>query len=250
VIVRAVLLDLGNTLLDYAQHGHWREFLSQRLVEMRPLIRDLCAATEPPADLVKHMVGAIGERPRELERSGRSWHFTDRLRVALSALGMCVGDDALDRLTDALYDPIRAGTRPYPETRDALDCLRALGVKQAIITNSPWDTPARLPRADLERWGMANYFAAFICSGDVPWRKPNPSFMQAAADALGVAPEECLVVGDTLEVDVAGAVAAGMPAVWINRDDEALPPGGPQPTWTAGELGEVVGIVGARSEPR
>jgi HAD superfamily hydrolase (TIGR01509 family) len=250
VTIRAVLFDLGNTLLEYAQHGHWREFLSRRLEEMQPLVCGLCSATKPPADFVTRTVEAIGERPRELERSGRSWHFADRLRAGLGAVGMCADDDALARLTDAFYEPIRAGTRPYPETREALDRLRALGVKQAIITNSPWDRPARLLRGDLDQWGLADHFDAFICSGEVPWRKPNPSFMQAAADALGVMPAECLVVGDILEVDIAGAQAAAMPSVWVNREGGSAPPDGPQPTWVAAELTEVVGIVARGCEHR
>jgi FMN phosphatase YigB (HAD superfamily) len=118
--------------------------------------------------------------------------------------------------------------------------LRARGIPLAIITNSPWDTPARLLRRDLQQWDCDGFFDAFICSGEVPWRKPNPAFMRAAADALAVPPAECLVVGDSLENDIAGARAAEMRSVWINPAGAAAPADGPQPDWTARALTDVV----------
>jgi FMN phosphatase YigB (HAD superfamily) len=82
-----------------------------------------------------------------------------------------------------------------------------------------------------------------IFSGDVPWRKPNPEFMWAAARELGVDPGECLVVGDSLPADVAGAKAAGIPSVWINRDGAVAPADGARPDWEVTSLGEVAGIA-------
>jgi putative hydrolase of the HAD superfamily len=141
-------------------------------------------------------------------------------------------------LTDFFYEPIHACTKPYPETAEVLESLKSRGMRLAIITNAPWDTPARLLRSDLEQWGFADYFEAFICSGNVPWRKPNPKFMFAAADALGVLKEECLVVGDTFDKDIVGAANAGMMSVWINRDGAGAPVEGLQPTWIVTSLSQ------------
>jgi putative hydrolase of the HAD superfamily len=77
--------------------------------------------------------------------------------------------------------------------------------------------------------------------------------MWAAAGELGVPPEHCLVVGDNLMADIAGAGAAGMKSVWINRDQGSAPEDGrwsdrvakPRPDWVAASLTEVVRIVGA-----
>jgi putative hydrolase of the HAD superfamily len=54
-------------------------------------------------------------------------------------------------------------------------------------------------------------------SGDVPWAKPNPEFFFAAARELSLTPEDCVVVGDTLHADIAGANAAGIRSIWIDR---------------------------------
>jgi HAD superfamily hydrolase (TIGR01549 family) len=242
--ISAVLFDQGNTLLEYSYQGRWREFRLRRLAELHPLVCDLTGPVElSPQDFAARIAEVMSRGSQDIDQGEQSWHFRDRLRAGLAAVGLRADDDALERLTDAYYEPIRACTRPYPETREALDRLRALGVPMVIITNAPWDTPARLVRGDLERWGMAGYFDAFICSGELPWRKPNPRFMLAAAKALGMAVEECLVVGDTLEVDIAGAQAAGMRSVWVNRDGADRPAEAPEPTWMVRELTEVAEIV-------
>jgi HAD superfamily hydrolase (TIGR01509 family) len=245
--IRAILFDLGNTLLEYGLHGQWGEFLRRRLEEMYPLVGKLVGSIVTSPDEFGAQLAEIigGDGPRKIERGGRSWHFGERLREALAAAGLSADRQALDRLTDEFYQPIRACTRPYPETRETLERLRAQQMPMAIITNSPWDTPAQLLRGDLEQWGLADYFRALICSGEVPWRKPNPLFMLAAAEALGAAAGECLVVGDTLEVDIAGAQAAGMRSVWISRGAAPVPPEAPNPTWTATRLTEVAEITAA-----
>jgi putative hydrolase of the HAD superfamily len=64
-------------------------------------------------------------------------------------------------------------------------------------------------------------------------RKPDPEIFQRALDALGVAPQEALFVGDTLASDIAGAAALGLrtcQALWFRADDD---PDGPEPEFQA-----------------
>lgn len=243
--VRAVLFDIGNTLLEYSLDGHWREFRIERMEEMYPLVSELLGPVAVPPTEFALTVGEVigGESARAIERAGRSWHFVERLRAGLASVGLRAGEHALDQLTDAFYEPIRDCTKAYPDTREALGALRSRGIRMAIITNSPWDTPGRLLRGDLEHWGIADFFGAFVCSGDVPWRKPDPLFMLAAAEALGVSPAECLVVGDRREVDIAGAAAAGMKSVWLNRGEQAVSADAPQPDFTGTTLAEVIATL-------
>ena len=51
------------------------------------------------------------------------------------------------------------------------------------------------------------------------------------------------MVGDSLEADVAGAKAAGMMSVWVNRERLSLPAAGPRPGWTVTTLAEARSIV-------
>lgn len=55
--------------------------------------------------------------------------------------------------------------------------------------------------------------------------KPSAAFFGAMTASLGTQAERCLMVGDSLTSDVAGANAAGMDCVWFNRTGAPLPPG-------------------------
>jgi HAD superfamily hydrolase (TIGR01662 family) len=221
VKVQAVLFDLGQTLLAYPGNTHefWYRYLRGRLAEMRCVLSDMGAHVEDTTEVFVERAMDIVWPERKINMSGRSWHFRDRARALLSAHGRndCT-DGECEALTDAFYKPIGQATSRYPETLEVLEALRERGIRMAIISNAPWDVPGRLLRADMQRWEIEEFFDALVMSGDVPWRKPNPEFMWAAARELGVGVEECLVVGDSLKADIAGAKAAGMPSVWVNRD--------------------------------
>jgi HAD superfamily hydrolase (TIGR01509 family) len=229
---RAILFDLGQTLLEYPGNTHefWRLFLEQRLRDMHPLFLERAEAVDDSPDAFMQQAIEIMWRERRVNMNGQSWAFRERLRAVLSHYGCPEYEEAdLEQLTDDFYTPIGAGTRRYEETLAVLEELRSKGLRFAIISNAPWDVPGRLLRADMECWDLAGYFETMVMSGEVPWRKPNPEFMWAAARELGVTPNECLVVGDSLPADIAGARAAGMDCVWVNRagltrrEEEAQP---------------------------
>ena len=68
----------------------------------------------------------------------------------------------------------------------------------------------------------------FLCrtfiSEEMGFIKPNPAFFRAMTEELGAEPSRCLMVGDSLGSDVAGANAAGMDCIWFNRSGAPLPP--------------------------
>jgi HAD superfamily hydrolase (TIGR01509 family) len=241
----AVLFDLGQTLLDYGPHQRWPEFRIQRMTELYPLVTRMCGPTNLSAEEFGRVVGA-GIQTNEMraaEHSGLSVPFRSRLLQALAAAGVSPEDGQLEPLTDAFNEPVRAWPKPFAETDSVLRELRSLGMSLAIITNSPWDTPSEALYSDLDRYGLRGVFSAFVGSGEVPWRKPNPEFMWAAARQLGIASERCLVVGDNIMADIGGARAAGMRSAWVNREGAAVPPDAAQPDWTVKSLTEVLSIV-------
>ncbi len=75
---------------------------------------------------------------------------------------------------------------------------------------------------------------------DVGVAKPAPAIFEHAVARLDLAPHEVLHVGDDLETDVAGALRAGLAAVWINRD---TPKGGQQPVPVVRTLAELPDLL-------
>lgn len=85
------------------------------------------------------------------------------------------------------------------------------------------DGPARAGRSKLAALGWEELFDAAIVTGEIGADKPDPAGFRAVCERLGVAPGEAVFVGDSPDLDVDGAVAAGMPVVQVLFD------GGPEP---------------------
>ncbi len=102
---------------------------------------------------------------------------------------------------------------------DLLGWLRAQGLPLAVASSSP----AYLVRHNLETHGLLADFSA-ICTGDMVERsKPAPDIFLAAAQKLGVAPEDCLVLEDSyngVRAGVAGGFVTVMVPDMIPPDDE------------------------------
>jgi pyrophosphatase PpaX len=98
----------------------------------------------------------------------------------------------------------------YPGLHEALEQLTAMGVKLGIATSK---ARARLD-LDLDRLGLAGYFAYTVTGDEVENGKPAPDPIHAVAEGLGVAIENGLYVGDG-ENDIKAAHAAGMRAVGV-----------------------------------
>jgi putative hydrolase of the HAD superfamily len=103
--------------------------------------------------------------------------------------------------------------RAYPDAAPALDELADRGLRRICVSN--WDYA--LPDV-LDRCGLADRFDAVVTSAAVGARKPDPQIFRVALDVAGCEAEQALVVGDTPGEDIAGARAAGIPALLINRD--------------------------------
>lgn len=104
---------------------------------------------------------------------------------------------------------------PYPDAEPALRALSDAGVKAVVVSN--WD--CSLGRV-LERCGIAGMVAGVITSAESGHRKPDPGIFDSALELAGCEAAEALHVGDTPEEDGAGARAAGIPVLLIDREGE------------------------------
>lgn len=100
------------------------------------------------------------------------------------------------------------GAGPMAGVVGLLEKLSAGGMSCAVVSSSShawvdgW----------LEKLRLTKYFKTIVCRGDAPQIKPAPDLYQEAARRLALAPENCLVIEDSLN-GIKAAVAAGMP-VW------------------------------------
>ncbi|QMT30509.1 phosphoglycolate phosphatase [Alysiella filiformis] len=105
---------------------------------------------------------------------------------------------------------IANATRPYPQTETGLGLLKSLGLPLAVLTNKSEKLAVKL----LQDLALDGYFSMIVGGDTLPERKPAAEPLLHIADVLGVAPQNVLMVGDSLN-DILCAKAAGSPVVGV-----------------------------------
>lgn len=213
MVVRAILFDLDETLWHYPILRTADALHAQHVQRIAPLLRAWGAIADGDA-LSRRLLAAV-EREMAAAQSGSllSPDFLEIVGREAAGVGLELDGDQLARLWDAWQlSPHEMGVQPYPDTATTLAWARACGLQLGMVANR-WCGVARL-RRELAPFGLADAFDAVAVSAEVGWLKPHPAVFGAALDALGVQPHEAVMVGDRLDVDVAGAARMGIRAVW------------------------------------
>ena len=156
------------------------------------------------------------------------------LHEALTAAGAPVGALAREELRDALLAALRF--RAYPEVPAALRALRDAGHRLVVVSN--WDVSLHDALRDT---GLAPLVDAAISSAEAGVAKPDPRIFARALALVGGDAAGALHVGDSLEFDVAGALAAGLQPVLVAR--EAHPPEVPAGVSVIRSLSELAALA-------
>jgi HAD superfamily hydrolase (TIGR01662 family) len=128
---------------------------------------------------------------------------------------------------------------------DALEVLTALKphYRLGVISNTVGSGDADLSEV-LEKAGIRRLIDALVTSRDFGKAKPDPAIYAEGARRLGVSLAQTLMVGDRLDTDVAGALNAGIPAIWL-RHPGAIAIPGIAPTHVIERLAELPAWIAA-----
>jgi len=156
-------------------------------------------------------------------------------------LGCPLEDDEVARYVEATQRYWTGLSAAHPQTHLLLDRLRAEGLELGLVSNTT--TPKRFLDEALESQGLGERLGTAVFSRELGKRKPHPAIFEAALEALGVAAERTVFVGDRSYEDVHGAAAVGMTtvqALWFGAVDD---PRGAEPAFRATEPLDVLDIV-------
>jgi putative hydrolase of the HAD superfamily len=107
-----------------------------------------------------------------------------------------------------LRSEMRGGIELRPGIDRVINRVSASGLKLGLAANQP----ARII-ADLDRHGIGRFFSHREVSGHHGYLKPDMRLFLRACEELGVAPEECIMVGDRIDNDIFPARLLGMGAI-------------------------------------
>lgn len=151
----------------------------------------------------------------------------------LSLLDFKIADEVLARdMSIRFLDLLPTRTILFPYASEILQYLTKKNYQLHLITNGFEKTQ----HSKLKYSGLAKYFKEVITSEICCSLKPNREIFDYAFEKTGAKPWESIMLGDSLEVDIIGAMRAGIDQVFINHHNITTEI---QPTYTVTSLKEL-----------
>jgi putative hydrolase of the HAD superfamily len=218
---RAMLIDMDDTILSAYGRADiaWNTITSEFAGELAPRSPQQVAAAILDSAR-RFWAGAeaawrlkLAEARQEVVKGGFA---------ALAAGGEpALSTDLATRLADRFTAYREAQTFVFPGAHDAIDALKAHGVRLALVTNGA----AEIQRAKVERFALTHRFDHIQIEGEHGFGKPDERAYRHAMQALGVTAPETWMIGDNLEWEIEAPQRLGIYAIWIDAHGEGLPAG-------------------------
>lgn len=150
----------------------------------------------------------------EIRHDVTHWRKT-MIRQGLAMFDLSGHD--IEALNKHIFDVFYAARSDFVVPQHTFDVLGKLCKRFPLIA-------ATNGNADIERIGLAPYFAAYFRAGQPGVRmKPYPDMLIQAAEQLDIAPQHILHLGDNAETDVGAALNAGCASLWFNPEQKINP---------------------------
>lgn len=237
--IKAVLFDLGETLLDFGkikvgrlfrqgarlsydflkscgqpvgnfQYYCWRNLLALRI---RGLLSDI---TKNDFNSLALLRGIGIKKGIHLDR--QQWRYFAWL----------------------WYEPLSKVATTEPKIKETLTTLKNSGLKLGIVSNT-FVNGCSLEK-HLEQEGILDFFTVRIYSYEFDFRKPDTRIFRIAAERVGEAMENILYVGDRIDKDIKPAIISGMQAVLKNAYTNAGKKT-PKGAWRINQLSELPDLI-------
>lgn len=228
ITVKAITLDLDDTLwpiwptIQRAEQ-HLYNWMSQRA----------------PATAAATSLEGLRALRQQVETAHPQWkhdlsaYRREAIRLALRQ----AGDD--ESLTEEGFSVFFEARQQVDLFDDALPALERLSARYPLIALSNGNS-------DLQRMGLKHYFQAAVSAQNFGISKPDKRIFHEAARVSGQNAADILHVGDDLQLDVSGALQAGMQTAWVVRGPAQQNTGSQdvQPQYTVTDLLQLCDALG------
>lgn len=210
--IQAIFFDLGSTLIHFT--GSWPEVQAASIQELGAALLETGLKLDLPAfqaEFARRMEAYFSRRDDDyLEYT--TGHILRNVLADFGYPGLPV--DAIQAALARLYAVSQAHWQPEVDALPTLQALQEAGYRLGLISNA---SDAADVHALIDKAHLRPFLQSVVISAEVGLRKPSPSIYEIALRTMDVSPAVSVMVGDTLQADIAGAHAAGLRAVWIAR---------------------------------
>jgi len=200
--IKAILFDLDGTLYD---HEKARTEALQKLVRVLPQKVEF-----------RPFLNTYNKVIHELRRQHEDMSIFNKEKVfglVISCLNIRSNGNLIRKLASSYWNELLKRVEPYDDAKLTLETLKTLGYKMAVVS----DGLVKIQLRKLDHMKLKDLFDAYAFSEEVGINKPNTAVFKLALKRLKVKPSEAVMIGDDLELDLAGAKMLGLKAILIKH---------------------------------
>lgn len=228
-----ILVDIDRTLWDFATNS--REALSELALER-------FEGLSP-----EEFIGVYEKHNAELwSKYDRAEISKEELRVKrfllpVEELGLRPPSDMTEEdysllLSEEYLEKMGLKTGLVPGAIELLSHFRNKGCRIAAVTNGFRETQY----GKIERSGMSGYFDAVVVSEEAGFNKQSAGIFKVALELLGGSKDMAVMIGDSMENDIKGAMDFGIDQVYFNPAKEKSEV---RPTYEVSSLHEIISLL-------
>jgi len=237
--IKAVLFDLGETLLDFGKIKTGRLFR-----QGARLSYDFLKSCGQPVGNFQYYCwrNLIALRIRHLLSNimRKDFNSLALIRGKGTKKGIHLDKQQWQHFAWLWYEPLSSVAKAEPKIKETLAALKNSGLKLGIVSNT-FVNRSSLEK-HLEQEGILDFFTVRVYSYEFNFRKPDVRIFKIAAERIGEAVENILYVGDRIDKDIRPAISSGMKTVLKTAYTNAgkkIPKG----TWKINQLSELPALI-------
>jgi len=237
--IKAVLFDLGDTLLDFGKI-HKTRMVLRGARSSHDYLRQLGQPVGSFAGYFLRYLVRLRIRYYLSEYRGQDFDSLALLQEAGRQDGLTCSREQWEEVIWHWYEPLSQLAEVERDLKEALAGLLAMGLKLGIVSNT-FVNRAALER-HLEQLGLRDFFSLRLYSYELGLRKPDLRIFRTAAEQIEEAPENILFVGDRIDKDIRPALTCGMKAAlkdaYTNAGKDT-----PAGAWKIHRISELIGLI-------
>ncbi len=218
-LIKAVIFDLGGTLIEYAgPYGRWPELETPGLKAAYESLSGRGLSLPPFAHFLDKAFAILPGRWQAATEGKRNLRLVDYLRELLAANQIeDVPRAWLTEAADHYQTAVCSKASMIEDAPQTLARVREQGYKIGLLSNTMFEGSVHV--ADLQRFGLDSYFDAMLFSADENMWKPNAAPYLHLLDQLKIAPANAVFIGDSPHHDVLGGKGAGLYTIYFCSSD-------------------------------
>jgi len=217
---RAVIFDLGSTLIDFPVNN-WEVVSRECSLKGRQFLIDSNIKIPDEKVFLERFETIWVELREKAASTFREYSVVQAAEDLFRKLGITTDNGLADKFFDAFYAELEQHLFLYDDTIDVLTRIRSRYDKVGLISNTIF--PERVHHHELKRFGLNPFFDFTIFSSAFGRKKPHSSIFLEGARLAGHKPSDCVYIGDRYLEDVQGSSEAGMHSILKVISDRDYP---------------------------